>query len=66
MPSDDYVARINQAADECLGRCFRSSTPPDLTLRGFCSELEQERGWVKNDIELVRNIVSQALLQRGA
>jgi hypothetical protein len=64
MPEDDYVARINQAADEGLGRCFRSSTPPELTLTGFCRELETERQWSKADVELVRTIVSRALAQR--
>jgi hypothetical protein len=65
MPGDDYVARINHAADECLGRCFRSSTPPELTLTGFCRELEEERLWSKPDVELVRTIVSKALAQRA-
>jgi hypothetical protein len=65
MPGDEYTARINQAADECLDRCLRSSTPTNLTLSGFCRELEDERRWRKDDVEIVRSIVTKALALRG-
>jgi len=65
MPGNEYTARINQAADECLGRCLQSSTPPHLTLSGFCRELEEERRWRMDDVELVRTIVSNALARQG-
>jgi hypothetical protein len=60
--SGDLVSRINQAVDECLDRCSKSSTPPDITIDGFCQELLKQ-GWPEADVEQVRQIATRAVIQ---
>lgn len=66
MPNpNDQIARLNQAVDECLGRCSQASTPPNLTVEGYCRELQQERGWDNAEVQQVREIVTRALVRRA-
>lgn len=60
---DDFVARINQAVDECLGRCSQAGVPPAITVDGYCRELLHERQWQPNDIEAVRKIAARIVIQ---
>jgi hypothetical protein len=63
MP-DDVVARMNQAVDECLERCSNASTPPALTIEGYCRDLK-DNGWDDADVELVRRVATRALVDRA-
>ena len=62
---DDLVARINQAVDECLDRCSQASTPPAITVDGYCRELLDDRQWPPTDVEEVRKIATRILIQRA-
>jgi len=65
MPnSDDQVARINLAVDECLDRCAKASTPPALTVQGYCQELTAS-GWSEADVRLVSSAATRVLVQRA-
>jgi len=62
--SDDLTSRINQAVDECLDRCSKSSTPPGITIDGFCRELLDERAWRQPDVDQVNAIVTRIMIQQ--
>ena len=62
---NDQIARMNQAVDECLGRCSQASTPPALTIEGYCRELHEERGWDNAEVHQVREIATRTLVQRA-
>jgi hypothetical protein len=57
----DLVAKINRAVDECLDRCSQSSTPPELTVAGFCDELRVDPLWLDHEVDLVRSALERAL-----
>lgn len=61
--SDDRTTRINAAIDECLDRCSKSSTPPGITLQGFCAELH-EQGWSDEDIKVVQTTAARIVRQQ--
>jgi hypothetical protein len=64
MDDVDVVARINQAVDECLDRCLKSSTPGHLTLDGYCHDLQEDPNWSSVEIDQVRSIVLRLLSTR--
>jgi hypothetical protein len=62
----DLVAKINRAVDDCLGRCSQSSTPPEITVRGFCAELSADPTWSSSEVDLVRTTVQRTLGSEGS
>jgi len=58
------LSRINLAVDQCLERCSKASTPPALTIEGFCKEL-LAAGWDAVEIKLVSSSVTRVLVQRA-
>ena len=61
---DAAVSRINLAVDECLDRCGMASTPPALTVEGFCQEL-LAAGWDEGEVKLVSSSATRVLIQRA-